>query len=90
MSTSVGDRALAAKVEFTADALVVHLKDGRTISAPLGWFPRLRTASDRQRRAWSLVGKGVGIEWGDLDEHVSVENLLLPPGKILFARAKAR
>jgi hypothetical protein len=67
----------ATEVEFTADSLVVHLDDGRTISAPLEWFPRLRSASTEARRAWRLIGRGIGIHWTSLDEDLSVRGLLL-------------
>lgn len=67
----------ATEVEFTDDSLVVHLDDGRTISAPLEWFPRLRAASTEARRAWRLIGRGIGIHWASLDEDLSVRGLLL-------------
>jgi len=63
-------------VSFTADALVVTLADGRQVSAPLEWFPRLRGATAKQRRNWRLIGGGVGIHWEDLDEDISVKTLL--------------
>lgn len=66
----------ATQVEFTTDSLVVHLDDGRSISVPLEWFPRLRTASEDARQAWRLVGRGVGIHWELLDEDLSVRGLL--------------
>jgi hypothetical protein len=74
---------LAIKVEpkvvdlsFTSDALKVILADGREISAPLEWFPRLRDANDKQRKNWRLIGKGIGIHWEDIDEDVSIKSLL--------------
>ena len=66
----------AVNVSFTDDALVVALTDGRQVSAPLEWFPRLRAATARQRKNWRLIGGGVGIHWGDLDEDISVRSLL--------------
>ncbi|MGH9555330.1 MAG: DUF2442 domain-containing protein [Terriglobales bacterium] len=69
---------VAVGVRFTASALVVDLADGRQVSAPLDWFPRLRKASARQRRDFQLMGGGIGIHWPSLDEDISVENLLLP------------
>lgn len=54
----------------------VQLSDGREISVPLEWFPRLRDASEKQRKDWRLIGKGVGIHWEQLDEDISVEALL--------------
>ncbi len=60
-----------------ADALTVDLADGRTISAPLAWYPRLLHGSVTERRNWRLIGEGEGIHWPDLDEDISVENLIL-------------
>jgi hypothetical protein len=67
---------LAVDVSFSLDALHVVLADGREVSAPLEWFPRLRTASSEQKRNWRLIGKGIGIHWEDVDEDISVESLL--------------
>lgn len=58
------------------DALSVDLVDGRTIAVPIEWYPRLLHASPEERRKWRLVADGVGIHWPDLDEDISVENLL--------------
>jgi len=69
--------ALAADVRFERDSLCVTLTDGRTVSAPVAWFPKLRDASDTQRANWHLIGGGIGIHWPDLDEDVSVEGLLV-------------
>ena len=63
-------------VSFTAEALVVHLTDGRVISVPLASFPRLRAATPTQRSHWQLTGDGVGIHWTDLDEDISLAGLL--------------
>lgn len=63
-------------VQFTADTLVVALKDGRTISVPLVWYPRLLNATDAQRGNWKLSGGGYGIHWPELDEDLSTEGLL--------------
>jgi hypothetical protein len=54
----------------------VCLRDGREISVPLEWFPKLRDASAKQRKKWRLIGKGIGINWPDLDEDISVSALL--------------
>ena len=67
---------LAIDVSFTADTLHVVLADGREISAPLQWFPRLLNAKSEQRSNWELIGDGVGIHWPDVDEDIEVESLL--------------
>jgi len=66
----------AEKVTVTEDTLSVDLNDGRTISVPLAWFPRLLHAPPQERKNWRLIGKGQGIHWADLDEDISVEGLL--------------
>ena len=66
----------AESVTITDDALTVELDDGRTISVPLAWFPRLLHATPEERDRWRLIGKGQGIYWEDIDEDISVENLL--------------
>jgi hypothetical protein len=68
---------VAENVTVTEDTLSVDLSDGRTISVPLAWFPRLMHGTRKERGRWRLIGKGHGIHWEDLDEDVSVENLLL-------------
>ena len=67
----------AKTVWFFEEKLFVLLEDGREIAIPLEWFPRLRDASDLQRKNWRLIGKGEGIHWGDIDEDISVEGLLI-------------
>jgi hypothetical protein len=57
-------------------SLCVDLSDGRTISVPLTWFPRLLHASPEERGNWRLIGKGHGIHWEDIDEDISIEGLL--------------
>ncbi len=66
----------ATDVQFTDDYLRIRLSDGRELAAPLTWFPRLRDASEQQRRDWRLIGRGSGIHWTALDEDVSVASLL--------------
>jgi hypothetical protein len=78
MSTSVSNQPHADRVEFVEDALAVHLRDGRRISVPVHWFPRLRDATPAQRANWRLIGQGVGLRWDDLDEDISVRGLLVP------------
>ena len=63
-------------VEFVATSIRLALTDGREISAPLAWFPRLRDASDTLRANCRLIGQGEGVHWPDLDEDVSVNALL--------------
>jgi hypothetical protein len=79
MSTlAIEIRALEAQhVVVTEDTLAVELADGRTISAPIAWYPRLLHGSPEERNNWRLIGKGEGIHWPDLDEDISVENILL-------------
>jgi hypothetical protein len=80
---------LAVEVSCSMDALSVTLTDGRVVSVPLVWFPRLADASPRQRSDWELIGGGIGIHWEAIDEDISVASLLHPenfvrlPGKAL-------
>jgi hypothetical protein len=77
MSTSaIKVEPRAVEVTCTSDALRVRLADGRELTVPLEWFPRLRAASADQRAKYRLVGGGLGIHWPDLDEDVSVAGLL--------------
>ena len=66
----------AEKVTVTEDALMAELSDGRTISVPLAWYPRLVHAAQEERDNWELIGNGQGIRWPDLDEDLSVEGLI--------------
>ena len=63
-------------VAFTDDALSVSLRDGRIITVPLAWYPRLLDATPAQRTNWKISGGGYGIHWADLDEDLSTEGLL--------------
>jgi hypothetical protein len=67
---------LAREVKFTRVALVVALTDGRGLSVPLAWYPRLLHATRGEREHYELIGEGEGIHWPDLDEDISVEGLL--------------
>jgi hypothetical protein len=67
---------VAAKVALTADRLIVELADGRSLTVPLTWYPRLLHGSELERQNWQLLGDGYAIEWPDLDEHIGVEGLL--------------
>ena len=68
--------ARAQVVSVTDDALVVELVDGRTMSAPLAWYPRLAHGNSAERAHWRFIGEGEGIHWPDLDEDISIEGLL--------------
>ena len=70
--------ALAVDVSCMDDTLTVVLSDGRVISAPLAWFPRLLDATAKQRREWELIGGGIGVHWEVIDEDISVASLLQP------------
>lgn len=63
-------------VRFTAEDMSVDLVDGRTITVPLSWYPRIQRASAKQRASWTLSGGGYGIHWPDIDEDLSTEGLL--------------
>lgn len=74
-------------VHFTDDTLAVDLMDGRTISVPLAWYPRLFHATPDERRSWKIAGGGFGIHWPDIDEDLSTEGLLRgAPAAPLLAR----
>jgi hypothetical protein len=64
-------------VRVSDDALTVDFNDGRTLSVPLAWYPRLLHATAEERAQWRLIGRGEGIHWPDLDEDISAEGLLL-------------
>lgn len=68
--------ALAKNVRFDAEMFHVRLADGREISVPLEWFPRLRNANEKQRKKWRLIGGGIGIHWEEIDEDISVAGLI--------------
>ncbi len=70
-------RPQAVHVEATEETLTVDLDDGRTVSVPTSWYLRLYYGAPEERRNWRLIGHGEGIHWPELDEDVSVENLLL-------------
>jgi hypothetical protein len=63
-------------VSIDADRLTVELMDGRAISAPLAWYPRLSTATPQQRDHWQITGGGYGLHWPELDEDLSTDGLL--------------
>ena len=67
---------LATEVAFGEDSFCIILADGREITVPIEWFPRLRDATEDQRSNWRLIGGGIGIHWPAIDEDVSVESVL--------------
>ena len=69
--------ARAQHVTVTEDSLVVDLNDGRSISAPVVWYPRLLNGTPGERNNWRLIGDGEGIHWPDLDEDLSVDSLIV-------------
>lgn len=78
MSSSASEMQLsrALRVTVTKDALAVDLSDGRTVIAPLAWYPRLLHGTSEERKRWRLIGRGEGIHWPDLDEDISIDGLL--------------
>jgi hypothetical protein len=78
MSTSAIEIEVPFAEDLTVsdDTLCVDLSDGRSISVPLAWYPRLLRATPAERKRWRLIGRGLGIHWEDLDEDISVEGLL--------------
>jgi hypothetical protein len=83
----------AVRVCVGPDELAVDLADGRRLSVPLAWFPRLLHATETQRQNWQLLGDGQGIHWPDLDEDLSIHGLLLgaaAPGAARRATARLR
>jgi hypothetical protein len=78
MRTSTAEARVpsAVRARVLNEAVIVDLRDGRTVTAPLTWYPRLLHGTIRERRNWRLIGGGVGIHWPDLDEDLSVESIL--------------
>ena len=77
---SEATKANAIDVEVSEHVLRVALSDGRVISVPVGWYPRLVHATQQERRNWRLISGGLGIRWQDIDEDISVQSLLM--GKV--------
>jgi len=73
---TIESKAAIQHVEVTEDSLVVDLADGRTVSVPVAWYPRLMHGTPEERSHWRIIGKGEGIHWPDLDEDISAENIL--------------
>lgn len=76
-STTEAFSARAKEVMVTEDTLTVELADGRSISIPLAWYPRLAHGTPEERSDWRLIGEGTGVRWPMLDEDISLENLLI-------------
>lgn len=78
MNSSIYDSpsVWATNVVVTDDTLTFEIADGRTISAPIVWYPRLSYGTPAERADWQLIGRGIGVHWPQLDEDISVENLL--------------
>jgi len=78
MTSSLTEIAVpaATNVVVTDDTLTVDLNDGRTISVPLAWYPRLAHGTPEERQTWRLIGRGEGIHWPQLDDDISVEGLI--------------
>ncbi len=66
----------ASNIAFSNSKMIVFLEDGRELSIPLEWFPRLRKATVEQLNKWRLIGNGEGVHWDEIDEDISIENLL--------------
>jgi hypothetical protein len=73
---TVNKSHVATDVNFTEDKMILSIEDGRELSIPLEWFPRLRNATKQQLTNWRFIGGGEGIHWCEIDEDISVENLL--------------
>lgn len=91
---ALGADERVAAVAITEDTLTVSLVDGRAISVPLAWYPRLLSATPAQREKWQVAGGGYGIHWPDIDEDLSTEGLLrgapAPRGPAAKKRPKKR
>lgn len=74
--TSKKSETMAIDVFFDSDMMRIRLLDGRELSIPIMWFPKLNDARPEQREKWRLIGRGLGIHWEELDEDISVESLL--------------
>lgn len=79
MSTlAFNSEAIATDVSCSDDTLTATLADGRVLSVPLAWFPRLLNATSKERSKWELIGGGIGIHWPAIDEDISIASLLQP------------
>jgi hypothetical protein len=78
---------MVSSVSIGRGRLTFNLADGRSVAAPIEWFPRLTFGTVRERRNWRLIGAGYGVHWPDLDEHISVENMILGQRSMESARS---
>ena len=78
--------AFATAIKCTDDEIIVQLADGRSVSAPIIWFPRLAKASVEDRNTYELIGNGEGIHWSSLDEDISVAGLLAGRPSVEYRR----
>lgn len=76
MEISYDKSKIAINIAFENSKMIVFLEDGRELSIPLEWFPRLTKATEEQLNKWRLIGKGEGIHWEEIDENISIENLV--------------
>ena len=85
MTSLAANLVLASSVECTDDEIIVSLSDGRSLSVPIVWFPRLAQASPSERADYELSGNGEGIHWAQIDEDISVAGLLAGKPSVEFA-----
>ncbi|MCC5807025.1 MAG: DUF2442 domain-containing protein [Opitutales bacterium] len=87
---TVEREAFAQSVGFTEDSMVVYLVDGRSVSVPLAWYPRLSSGTKEEREDYELIGDGEGIHWPGLDEDISVEGIIAGRGSVESAESLNR
>ncbi len=78
--TTLTNNVKANRVWFCENTMWIGLEDGRMLSVPKSWFPKLDAATNKELENYELIGKGIGIHWEDLDEDISIENLILGHG----------
>ncbi len=89
MTTSI-EAPRAISVSLSQDAFTVELSDGRLLTVPLSWYPRLMHGTPKERQDWTLIGRGEAIHWEQLDEDISVEGLLAGRRSMESQRSFAR
>ncbi len=87
MTSLAANLVLADAVECTDDEIIVSLSDGRSLSVPIVWFPRLANASPAERADYELLGRGEGIHWAQVDEDISVAGLLAGKPSVEFRQS---